>query len=102
MLPVLFLPQMDTEGFDAAVIQGALNSIAQGRVGVVHFEYHGIGLWSKITLRSVVEELAGFGYIWCATQQRLGTFGEQLWETRGEVKGVGLYVRAGLLAVGTV
>lgn len=54
--------KIDTEGFDAAVLTGAMTSIASGRVGVISFEYHEVGVWKEYRLRHVVEWLSGFGY----------------------------------------
>ena len=36
-----FCAQLDTEGFDALALQGAMRSLAAKRVGVLIFEYHG-------------------------------------------------------------
>ena len=38
------MPQIDTEGFDATVIQGAMEAITHGSVGVLSFEYHKVGV----------------------------------------------------------
>ena len=57
-------PQIDTEGFDATVIMGAMESIARGRIGVISFEYHEVGVWREYSLRQVVSSLDGFGYVW--------------------------------------
>ncbi len=35
-----FCAQIDTEGFDATVIQGAMESITHGSIGIISFEYH--------------------------------------------------------------
>lgn len=57
-------PQIDTEGFDATVIMGAMESIARGRIGVISFEYHEVGVWREYSLRQVVSWLDGFNYVW--------------------------------------
>lgn len=62
--PCPFAVQIDTEGFDATVIQGAMESIARGRIGLISFEYHEVGAWKEYKLKHVVEWLSGFNYVW--------------------------------------
>jgi FkbM family methyltransferase len=55
--------QIDTEGNDAAVLQGARQTLSQLRARVVEFEYHGIGAWRTIPLNATVQQLLeDFGY----------------------------------------
>ena len=56
-------PQIDTEGYDATVISGALGSIAEGRIGILTFEYHRFGVWKEYTLEGVVDKLDNHGYV---------------------------------------
>ena len=46
-LKVVDFVSVDTEGFDAAVIDGLMGHLRKRRVRVLEFEYHGIGLWKK-------------------------------------------------------
>lgn len=55
--------QIDTEGFDATVVMGAMEAIAKGRVGLVSFEYHEVGVWREYKLEDIVEMLDGMNYV---------------------------------------
>jgi FkbM family methyltransferase len=54
--------KIDTEGYDWAVLKGADGALAQHRIGMLLFEYHGIGLWQTLSLRTVLKYLEGYGY----------------------------------------
>ncbi len=56
--------QIDAEGFDATVIQGAQQSLASGHIGVLSFEYHNVGVWKALRLQDVVATLDNIGYVW--------------------------------------
>lgn len=61
----LCLPlQIDTEGYDATVLEGAVESISSGNVGIVHFEYHGIGVWKSYKLENIVRWFNNLNYVW--------------------------------------
>ena len=53
---------IDTEGHDALVLQGGINTLAKG-VGYVEFEYHYVGPWASIRLQDVLALLHGFGFV---------------------------------------
>jgi hypothetical protein len=48
------LLKIDTEGFDASVLQGAAEALREQRIGVIVFEYHILGLWGRAKLHRVV------------------------------------------------
>ena len=50
--------KIDTEGFDPAVIRGAWRSLSLGRVSILYFEYHQLGLWATTNLEDVARDLA--------------------------------------------
>jgi FkbM family methyltransferase len=62
-IPYVDILKIDTEGYDATVIQGAMQSIASGKVGVITFEYHEVGVWKEYKLRDVVDWLNGLNYV---------------------------------------
>jgi hypothetical protein len=53
---------IDTEGNDALVIEGALNTIREGLVRCLIFEYHYRGFWQQTSLNHVTQSLEQFGY----------------------------------------
>ena len=53
---------VDTEGSDAHVLQGGEHML-RDRVRYVEFEYHSIGPWQHIPLRSVTSFLEGMGFV---------------------------------------
>ena len=53
--------KIDTEGYDPDVIAGA-HTIEQGKIMVIAFEYHKIGLWAHVALRTVVAGFESAGY----------------------------------------
>ena len=58
---------IDTEGWDALVIEGAKSLLSQRRVKVIEFEYHSVGLWSshatrRRNLRDIVSMLTSWQY----------------------------------------
>lgn len=55
--------KIDTEGFDATVINGAMESLSSGRIGLISFEYHEVGVWREYTLENIVEKMDGLGYV---------------------------------------
>ena len=57
------LMKVDTEGFDATVLQGAMELLARGGIGVLSFEYHEVGVWREYSLRQNVERLDGLDYV---------------------------------------
>lgn len=62
-IPAVDILKIDTEGFDATVIMGAMESIAKGLVGVISFEYHEVGVWREYSLHDIVEKLEGMDYV---------------------------------------
>lgn len=61
----IFWLAIDTEGHDPAVLRGAENILAAGRVEVLQFEYNGErGLWKKpeVLLAPIVAHLDEIGY----------------------------------------
>lgn len=54
--------QIDTEGYDVLVLQGARQTLASHRVRMLMFEYNNNPPWSDFTLQSVIQELEGFSY----------------------------------------
>ena len=71
--------QIDTEGNDALVIFGAKGLLQIGLIRVIIFEYHHIGQWSGISLKSVATYLYGMRYICYFTGQR-----GRLWPISGD------------------
>lgn len=55
--------KIDTEGFDATVIQGAMEVLSTGKIGLLSFEYHEVGVWHEYSLRQTVERLDGLDYV---------------------------------------
>jgi FkbM family methyltransferase len=60
---------IDAEGMDPEVLDGAAGMLAAGRVRVLQFEYHSLRAWASRSLREVVAQLGGWGYV-CYLQQR--------------------------------
>jgi hypothetical protein len=58
------------------VLHGATATLTERRVLIVEFEYHGIGLWRKTTIREVVGWLGSLGYIcfWNGNNGKLAPF----------------------------
>ena len=53
---------IDTEGNDPLAINGTLKALQGQRVRLMIFEYHDIGMWQTISLKSVVELLGSMAY----------------------------------------
>lgn len=58
---------VDTEGWDALVLEGAARALMQRRIWVVQFEYNRVGYWRKWSsarrdLKSTLASLHEFGY----------------------------------------
>ncbi|KAL6772152.1 hypothetical protein ACKKBG_A29120 [Auxenochlorella protothecoides x Auxenochlorella symbiontica] len=62
-IPAIDILKIDTEGFDATVILGSMEVLARGRVSLLTFEYHEVGVWREYALRDVVEKLDGLDYV---------------------------------------
>ena len=58
----LFYLKIDAEGHDPAILRGAAQTLASGRVTVVEFEYNDVGMWGLKRLGDVVASLDGAGY----------------------------------------
>lgn len=54
--------KIDTEGHDAAVLEGAKRLIAQNRVSIIQFEYNWRWIYGNYLLHGVYEELSKSGY----------------------------------------
>ena len=50
--------KIDTEGFDPAVIKGAWRALSTGKVGILYFEYHSVGVWGATRLEDVARDLS--------------------------------------------
>lgn len=68
--------KIDTEGWDPLVLQGAEQTLSEGRVRLLEFEYHGINHWANSSackfdscfeLKDVVHALDKHGYV-CYTE----------------------------------
>ncbi|KDD77128.1 hypothetical protein H632_c13p4 [Helicosporidium sp. ATCC 50920] len=55
--------KIDTEGYDATVLRGAMQLLSAKKVGLLSFEYHEVGAWREYSLKSVVEQLDGLDYV---------------------------------------
>jgi FkbM family methyltransferase len=62
-VPYIDVLKIDTEGFDATVIAGAMEGLSSGRIGIISFEYHEVGVWREYSLESIVEKLDGLDYV---------------------------------------
>ena len=75
---------IDTEGYDALVLEGMRRVLAAHRVVYVEFEYHGIGHWGSAVPLSERRSLK-------ATQQWLGALGYtcfmEAWDTVAPISG---------------
>jgi len=56
-LPIVDILEIDTEGHDPAVLQGASELIRRRGIRCIMFEYHGLGLWKSVQLEDVVHVL---------------------------------------------
>ncbi|EKX32405.1 hypothetical protein GUITHDRAFT_121410 [Guillardia theta CCMP2712] len=65
--------KIDTEGNDALVLIGAVKSIMTFKPSYVQFENHGVGHWSKISLKDVIDLLDTLSYdcFWATNDGRL-------------------------------
>ena len=80
---------VDTEGFDAAVIDGLMGYLRKRRVRVLEFEYHGIGLWKRErALKDTIAQLHGIGYtcFWQGNFGCLAPLSPPCWNDRFERK----------------
>ena len=79
--------KIDTEGFDPAVIQGAMKVLREGRVSVLYFEYHELRLWQSASLKDIVAELASTGFAcYLDGQPTLARLDAGCWDEAYEVK----------------
>lgn len=62
-VPKVDVLKIDTEGYDATVLEGAMESIVKGKVDILSFEYHEVGVWREYKLKDYVEKLDGLGYV---------------------------------------
>lgn len=62
-IPYADIMKIDTEGYDPAVLEGALHALEEQRIGILEFEYHEKGLWASTTLESIVERLEHYGLV---------------------------------------
>lgn len=58
---------VDTEGYDAMVIEGMSKALEHRRIAVLEFEYHGVGAWGgknveRRTLKATLEKLHRLSY----------------------------------------
>lgn len=84
---------VDTEGFDALVIEGAAALLARRAIDVLEFEYHGIGYWharfeEKRTLRTTLAALDAHGYVcfWQGASGELARANGKAWCPRFEFR----------------
>jgi len=59
--------KIDTEGYDALVLEGAERLLQEGQIDAIEFEYHSIAYWSRggperRFLRDVVQKLDKYGF----------------------------------------
>lgn len=54
--------KIDTEGFDSLVVDGALSALRQGKIDMLSYEYHEIGMWGRTSLQAVTQKLDDVGY----------------------------------------
>jgi hypothetical protein len=54
--------KIDTEGHEYFVLKGALNSIRQGKVDCIQFEFNAIHVQSQTVLRNIVNLLPNFAF----------------------------------------
>lgn len=66
--------KIDTEGFDAPAMEGAMGALMAGRVGVITFEYHFLGVWPQYQLADVAVKLGGLNYV-CYYSGQIGAEG---------------------------
>jgi hypothetical protein len=59
---------IDTEGHDALVLRGAMQLLRTRRVGVIEFEYHGIGSWANESIHETINLLHDLGRYECFWQ----------------------------------
>ena len=84
---------VDTEGFDALVIEGAAALLARHQIDILEFEYHGIGYWharfeERRTLRTTLAALDKHGYVcyWQAATGQLARASGAAWCPRFEFR----------------
>lgn len=80
--------EIDTEGNDPMVIKGAKEILQKGLVRLLFFEYHGIGKWKDISLKSVMQDLLEMHYIcyFAARKGRLYPIWGHFWSDVYEFK----------------
>ena len=65
-IPVIHQLTVDTEGFDALVLEGAREMLTEHRIKLLEFEYHSAGYWGLVegsrSLESVLATLDKLGY----------------------------------------
>lgn len=83
---VIDILMIDTEGYDALVLEGAKKTLHSCLVRMIVFEYHSVCPWAESSLESVVQMLAALSYdcyfegnarVW-----RLTDCWDPLWELR--------------------
>lgn len=60
--PMVEMLIIDIEGHDPLVLEGSRSLLKEGSIKIVTFEYHGIGKWKNLELKTVVNEMDTFGY----------------------------------------
>jgi FkbM family methyltransferase len=89
---------IDAEGWDALVIEGAHNCLANKKIDVLEFEYHGLGFWNNDPsenynepryLRRTLQTLKSDGYacFWQGSDGRLAEASEPCWRDAFEFRG---------------
>lgn len=62
-IPHVDVLKIDTEGYDAEVLNGALEALGRGAIDVLAFEYHEVGVWKQHSINTVAQKLAGFDFV---------------------------------------
>ncbi|WP_439576678.1 FkbM family methyltransferase [Elioraea sp.] len=61
-IDTIHLLKIDTEGFDLNVLKGARRLLAEGRIGLIHFEFIGSNVVRRIAMRDFFDVLEEGGY----------------------------------------
>ena len=62
-LKLIDILMIDAEGSDPLVLLGAMESLSQGKIRLLIFEYHNFCPWPKFPLKLFVDKLAMFDYV---------------------------------------
>jgi Methyltransferase FkbM domain len=87
------LLKIDTEGFDINVLRGAKQAVAEGRIGMIQFEFIPANIALRVTMRDFFDALPGYRIF------RLCSNGELLPLEPYDVKRCEIYVTQNLIAL---